>query len=65
VFCLDGREQFQRTVVFKEWVLPWVKRGLIKNAIEIVSPGSLETMQSGISGAQDSTRYKDNMESTP
>jgi len=31
---------FRERVVFKEWVLPWVKRGLIKNAIEIVSPGS-------------------------
>ena len=30
---------FRERVVFKEWVLPWVKRGLIKNAIEIVSPG--------------------------
>ncbi len=27
---------FRERVVFKEWVLPWVKRGLIKNAIEIV-----------------------------
>jgi hypothetical protein len=31
---------FKEQAVFKEWVLPWVKRGLIKNAIEIVSPGS-------------------------
>jgi hypothetical protein len=31
---------FREQAVFKEWVLPWVKRGLIKNAIEIVSPGS-------------------------
>jgi hypothetical protein len=31
---------FKEWVVFKEWTLPWVKRGLIKNAIKIVSPGS-------------------------
>jgi hypothetical protein len=29
---------FEERVVFREWTFPWVKRGLIKNAIEIVSP---------------------------
>jgi hypothetical protein len=31
---------FKGQAVFKEWVRPWVRRRLIENAIEIVSPAS-------------------------
>lgn len=37
-FVSTAENGFKEQVVFKEWALPWVKRGLIKNAIEIVSP---------------------------
>jgi hypothetical protein len=39
-FVSTVENSFRERAVFREWVLPWVKRGLIKNAIEIVSPGS-------------------------
>jgi len=39
-FVSTVENDFKEQVVFKEWALPWVKRGLIKNAIEIVSPAS-------------------------
>jgi len=39
-FVSTVENSFRERVVFKEWALPWIKRGLIKNAIEIVSPAS-------------------------
>ena len=38
-------EVFKEPVVFKEWVRSWVKRRLIENAIEIVSPTSPRNRQ--------------------
>lgn len=39
-FVSTVENDFKEWVVFKEWTFPWVKRGLIKNAIKIVLPGS-------------------------
>jgi DNA-directed RNA polymerase specialized sigma24 family protein len=33
-------EAFKKQAVFKDWARSWVRRSLIKNAIEIVSPSS-------------------------
>jgi DNA-directed RNA polymerase specialized sigma24 family protein len=38
-------EAFKEHAVFKEWARSWVKRGLIENAIEIVSPASARNGQ--------------------
>lgn len=37
-FVSTIEKSFKEEAVFKEWVRPWVKRRLIKSAIEIVSP---------------------------
>jgi hypothetical protein len=39
-FVLAVEEAFKEQAVFKEWARSWLKRRLIENAIEIVSPGS-------------------------
>lgn len=39
-FVLTVEEAFQEQAVFKGWERSWVKRCLIKNAIQIVSPAS-------------------------
>ena len=39
-FVSTVEKVFQGQAVFKEWARPWVKRRLIENAIEIVSPAS-------------------------
>jgi len=39
-FTLTVENVFDEQVVFKEWTLAWVKRCLIKNAIQIVFPAS-------------------------
>jgi DNA-directed RNA polymerase specialized sigma24 family protein len=42
-FAAMLEETFKKQAVFKEWARSWVKRSLIKNAIEIVSPASVRT----------------------
>jgi hypothetical protein len=44
-FVSTVEEAFKEPMVFKEWARPWVKRTLIQNAIEIVSPASARTPQ--------------------
>ena len=39
-FILTLEEALKKQAVFKEWARPWVKRRLLENAIEIVSPAS-------------------------
>jgi DNA-directed RNA polymerase specialized sigma24 family protein len=39
-FALTVEEAFKIQSVFKEWTRSWVRRSLIKNAIQIVSPAS-------------------------
>ena len=39
-FVLTVEEAFKEQTVFNEWARSWVKRRLIENAIEIVSPAS-------------------------
>ena len=39
-FASTVEEAFKKQSVFKEWTRSWVRRTLIKNAIEIVSPAS-------------------------
>jgi DNA-directed RNA polymerase specialized sigma24 family protein len=39
-FTSTVEEAFKEQAVFKEWASPWVKRRLIENAIEHVSPAS-------------------------
>jgi len=40
-FVRTVEEVFQGPAVFKEWARSWIKRRLIENAIEIVSPASV------------------------
>ena len=42
-FVSTVEEAFKKQAVFKEWARTWVKRKLIENAIEIVSPASART----------------------
>jgi DNA-directed RNA polymerase specialized sigma24 family protein len=42
-FASTLEEAFKEQAVFKEWARSWVKRSLIENAIEIVSPASART----------------------
>src|SRR5216683_4968321 len=42
-FASTVDEAFKEQAVFKEWARSWVKRSLIENAIEIVSPASART----------------------
>src|SRR5260370_25023960 len=42
-FASTLEELFKEQAVFKEWARSWVKRSLIENAIEIVSPASART----------------------
>jgi DNA-directed RNA polymerase specialized sigma24 family protein len=44
-FVSTVEEAFNEQAVFKEWARSWVKRRLIKNAIEIVSPASARNGQ--------------------
>jgi hypothetical protein len=44
-FVSTVEEAFKEQVVFKEWARSWVKRRLIKSAIEIVSPTSARNIQ--------------------
>jgi len=44
-FVSTVEEAFKKQSVFKEWTRSWVKRRLIKNAIEIVLPGSARNCQ--------------------
>jgi hypothetical protein len=44
-FISTVAEAFKERAVFKEWARSWVKRRLIKNAIEIVSPASVRNGQ--------------------
>jgi DNA-directed RNA polymerase specialized sigma24 family protein len=39
-FVSTVEEAFKEPAVFKEWARPWVRRRLIRNAIEMVSPAS-------------------------
>src|SRR5216683_4098356 len=39
-FASTVEEAFKKQSVFKEWTRSWVRRTLIKNAIQIVSPAS-------------------------
>jgi DNA-directed RNA polymerase specialized sigma24 family protein len=39
-FVSTVESDFKAQAVFKEWARPWVKRRMIKNAIETVSPAS-------------------------
>jgi len=39
-FVLTVEEVFKEQTVFKEWARSWVRRRMIENAIEIVSPAS-------------------------
>jgi DNA-directed RNA polymerase specialized sigma24 family protein len=57
-FTLTADEAFKEQAVFKEWVGPWVKRCLIKNAIRIVSPMSARSSEKRNvwSTLQDATR---------
>ena len=41
--CLEG------AAIFKEWLLTWSKRAIIKNAIRMISPSPSETHVGGIS----------------
>ena len=40
-FVSTVKEAFQEQAVFMEWARAWVKRRVIENAIEIVSPASV------------------------
>jgi hypothetical protein len=42
-FVSTVEEAFKKQSVFKEWTRSWVKRNLIKSAIDIVSPTSART----------------------
>ena len=44
-FVSTVEEAFNEQAVFKEWARSWVKRRLIENAIEIVSPASARNGQ--------------------
>ncbi len=44
-FVATVEEGFKEQAVFREWVHPWVKSGLIKNAVRIVSPASARSCQ--------------------
>ena len=44
-FVATVEQAFKEQAVFKEWVRPWVGRRLIENAIEIVSPMSVQNGQ--------------------
>ena len=44
-FEFTVEKAFKETAVFKEWVRSWIKRRLIENAIEIVSPASARNRQ--------------------
>ena len=44
-FVSTVEQAFKEQAVFKEWVRSWVKRLLIENAIEIVSPASARNGQ--------------------
>ena len=44
-FVLTVEEAFKEQTVFDEWARSWVKRRLIENAIEIVSPASARNGQ--------------------
>ena len=44
-FLSTVEEAFNGQAVFKEWARIWVKRRLIENAIEIISPGSARNGQ--------------------
>ena len=44
-FVSTFEDVFKEPAVFKEWARSWVKRRLIKNAIEIVSPASARNGQ--------------------
>jgi len=44
-FAWTVEEVFQGPAVFKEWARSWIKRRLIENAIEIVSPVSAQNGQ--------------------
>jgi DNA-directed RNA polymerase specialized sigma24 family protein len=39
-FVLTVEEAFKEQTVFKEWARTWVRRRMIENAVEIVSPAS-------------------------
>ena len=52
-FASTLEEAFKEQAVFKEWERSWVKRSLIENAIEIVSPASARTEPRLSLGAQD------------
>jgi hypothetical protein len=45
--CFESmvEEAFREETVFKEWVLSWIKRRLIENAIKMVSPASARSPQ--------------------
>jgi hypothetical protein len=45
--CFESmvEEAFREQTVFKEWVLSWIKRRLIENAIKMVSPASARSPQ--------------------
>jgi hypothetical protein len=44
-FVSTVEEAFKEQGVFKEWARSWVRRRLIENAIEIVSPASARNVQ--------------------
>jgi hypothetical protein len=44
-FVSTVEEAFKEQAVFKEWARSWVRRRLIENAIEIVSPASARNVQ--------------------
>jgi hypothetical protein len=44
-FTLTVEEALKERAVFKEWRRSWVKRSLIKNAIQIVSPASAQATE--------------------
>jgi hypothetical protein len=57
-------EVFKAQAVFKEWARFWLKRRLIKNAIEIVGRArQIETARNATPGVEGNARHKENAKS--
>lgn len=60
-FTLTIEDAFKEQTIFKDWAQSWVKRSLIKNAIQIVSPTSPRSAKRDFWNAGGSEMHQDSL----